>query len=167
MQKQSEDPVCAGSLRSEPVLRPGRIVCRPLVVWRPLALSGLTQTPFADPVPSRALTAWCPSPAGTPWLQSISKFRQLIEFFYQTLRWTFRWVRLGHGLGSRTDARGPLPLPAARKRLGAMETGHVLRMMADDPAAIIDVPHYCSESGNELLEASDGADGQVYLIRRA
>ena len=55
----------------------------------------------------------------------------------------------------------------ARKRLGAMETGHVLRMMADDPAAIIDVPHYCSESGNELLEASDDADGQVYLIRRA
>lgn len=68
------------------------------------------------------------------------------------------------------DARGllcPLPVLKARKRLGAMETGHVLRMMADDPAAIIDVPHYCSESGNELLEASDGADGQVYLIRRA
>ena len=67
------------------------------------------------------------------------------------------------------DARGllcPLPVLKARKRLGAMETGHVLRMMADDPAAIIDVPHYCSESGNELLEASDDAEGQVYLIRR-
>ena len=67
------------------------------------------------------------------------------------------------------DARGllcPLPVLKARKRLGDMAPGAVLRMLADDPAAIVDVPHYCSESGNALV-ATDEQDGaQIYLIRK-
>lgn len=67
------------------------------------------------------------------------------------------------------DARGllcPLPVLKARKRLNALATGTVLEMLSDDPAAIIDVPHFCSESGHELLEQRDVDDHQVFLIKK-
>ena len=63
------------------------------------------------------------------------------------------------------DALGllcPLPVLKARKRLQALKSGEVLRLLADDPAAIIDVPHFCHEQGHELV--SD--DAPVYLIRK-
>ncbi len=68
------------------------------------------------------------------------------------------------------DARGllcPLPVLKARKRLGALAPGQVLRMLADDPAAVIDVPHFCAEQGH-ALEAERDLDGSCreYLIRR-
>lgn len=66
------------------------------------------------------------------------------------------------------DASGllcPLPVLKARKRLQAMQPGQVLRMLATDPAAIIDVPHFCAESGHELLQAREEGDTQIYLIR--
>lgn len=68
------------------------------------------------------------------------------------------------------DAKGllcPLPVLKARKRLQALGSGQILRMEADDPAAIVDVPHFCTEAGHELVEVSDGTDGQIYLIRKA
>ncbi|MFV2038006.1 MAG: sulfurtransferase TusA family protein, partial [Paracoccaceae bacterium] len=49
------------------------------------------------------------------------------------------------------DALGllcPLPVLKARKRLGALQPGQVLRLQCDDPAALIDVPHYCAEAGH-------------------
>jgi len=72
------------------------------------------------------------------------------------------------------DARGllcPLPVLKARKRLAGLAPGQVLRMLATDPAAVIDVPHFCAESGHVLLGAEPVADAQgeavAYLIRRA
>ena len=68
------------------------------------------------------------------------------------------------------DAKGllcPLPVLKARKRLQALASGQVLRMLADDPAAIVDVPHFCAEAGHELLGVEDTADAQIYLIRKA
>ena len=60
----------------------------------------------------------------------------------------------------------PLPVLKAAKRMRAMATGQVLRMQADDPAAVIDVPHFCAERGHTLI-SSDEADGvQTYLIRK-
>ena len=67
------------------------------------------------------------------------------------------------------DATGllcPLPVLKARKRLKALPAGAVLRMLADDPAAIIDVPHFCSEAGHALLEQGEDGAAQVYLIRK-
>jgi tRNA 2-thiouridine synthesizing protein A len=67
------------------------------------------------------------------------------------------------------DARGllcPLPVLKARKRLGALVSGQVLRMLADDPAAIVDVPHFCAEAGHVMLDCHDAEGGQVYLIRK-
>jgi tRNA 2-thiouridine synthesizing protein A len=67
------------------------------------------------------------------------------------------------------DASGmlcPLPVLKVRKRLKGMEKGAVLRLLATDPAAVIDVPHYCVESGNVLVSSDTQASPQVYLIRR-
>lgn len=67
------------------------------------------------------------------------------------------------------DALGllcPLPVLKARKRLLAMTRGQVLRMQADDPAAIIDVPHFCSESGHTLVSQAEADGTQIYLIRK-
>lgn len=67
------------------------------------------------------------------------------------------------------DAKGllcPLPVLKARKRLQALQSGQVLRMLADDPAAIVDVPHFCAEAGHTLIDQSETADGQVYLIKK-
>ena len=67
------------------------------------------------------------------------------------------------------DVRGllcPLPVLKARKRLAAMKAGETLRVLATDPAAAIDFPHYCSESGNELVSQSEDGDILVFVIRK-
>lgn len=67
------------------------------------------------------------------------------------------------------DAAGllcPLPVLKARKRLLAMPPGSVLRLIATDPAAVVDVPHFCAEAGHEFLGASAEGAAQAYLIRR-
>lgn len=68
------------------------------------------------------------------------------------------------------DALGllcPLPVLKARKRLQGMAPGAVLKMLADDPAAAIDVPHFCAEAGHTLLsQAKEGAT-LIYLIQKA
>ena len=67
------------------------------------------------------------------------------------------------------DARGllcPLPVLKAAKRLRAMAPGATLRLLADDPAAVVDVPHFCAERGHELLLAGEAEGAQIYLIRR-
>ncbi len=70
------------------------------------------------------------------------------------------------------DARGhlcPIPVLKARKKLKSMARGEVLRLLADDPAAVIDVPHFCAEAGHELLDSREAGEGtplHSYLIRR-
>ncbi|WP_299030569.1 sulfurtransferase TusA family protein [uncultured Sulfitobacter sp.] len=67
------------------------------------------------------------------------------------------------------DATGllcPLPVLKARKRLAALKSGEQLRMRADDPAAVIDVPHFCAESGHILIESTQHGDVQIYLIEK-
>ena len=69
----------------------------------------------------------------------------------------------------RLDALGllcPLPVLKARKRLKSMSPQDVLELIADDPAAIVDVPHYCAESGNLFLGQQDLDGGQLYRIQK-
>lgn len=68
------------------------------------------------------------------------------------------------------DARGllcPLPVLKAAKRLRSLAPGEVLRIVTDDPAAVIDVPHYCAESGNRLLDSRALDAGHLFRIERA
>ncbi len=68
------------------------------------------------------------------------------------------------------DALGllcPLPVLKARKRLKSLPAGGLLRILADDPAAIIDVPHFCTEAGHTLISADSSNGQQIYLIRKS
>ncbi len=68
------------------------------------------------------------------------------------------------------DARGllcPLPVLKARKGLAGLAAGQVLRVLATDPAAIVDMPHFCAHAGHKFLGVDDLPDGgQAYLIQR-
>lgn len=60
----------------------------------------------------------------------------------------------------------PLPVLKARKRLMSLPEGAVLELLADDPAAVVDVPHFCAESGHALIEQREANGHQSYLIRK-
>ncbi len=68
------------------------------------------------------------------------------------------------------DARGllcPLPVLKARKRLQALPPGALLAVLADDPAAVIDMPHFCAEAGHTLVSQTPAENAaQLYLIRK-
>ncbi|UYV39290.1 sulfurtransferase TusA family protein [Rhodobacteraceae bacterium D3-12] len=67
------------------------------------------------------------------------------------------------------DARGllcPLPVLKARKRLSALASGAELRVLADDPAAVIDMPHFCAEQGHELVETREQDGATLYILRK-
>ena len=42
----------------------------------------------------------------------------------------------------------------------------MLKVLADDPAAVIDIPHFCNEAGHALVETGAEEAAQVYLIRK-
>ena len=60
----------------------------------------------------------------------------------------------------------PLPVLKARKRLQSLAPGEVIRVLADDPAARIDFPHFCAEQGHELVGQSATGAVLTFLIRK-
>ena len=67
------------------------------------------------------------------------------------------------------DALGllcPLPVLKARKRLQGLRPGQVLRLVADDSAARIDVPHFCGEEGHELVAVTAQGPARHFFIRK-
>lgn len=60
----------------------------------------------------------------------------------------------------------PLPVLRLRKRLQAHTHGAVVRLLADDPAAMIDVAHFCNEQGHTLIRDTDLELGHAYLVRK-
>tara|TARA_R110002073_G_scaffold1471_20_gene10280 strand:- start:741 stop:1001 length:261 start_codon:yes stop_codon:yes gene_type:complete len=68
------------------------------------------------------------------------------------------------------DARDllcPLPVLKARKRLLAMKPGQILRVLTTDPVAVIDLPHFCAEAGQDYLGATQAGSVSVHHVRRA
>lgn len=73
------------------------------------------------------------------------------------------------GFDHEIDAAGllcPLPVLRARKALMALAPGQVLRLVATDPAAQIDMPHFCAQSGHALLAALPEGPATAYYLRR-
>lgn len=67
------------------------------------------------------------------------------------------------------DVRGmlcPLPVLKARKCLKTMKSGEILRVVATDPAAVIDFPHFCNEAGHELLDSRQEDGELTFVIRK-
>ena len=67
------------------------------------------------------------------------------------------------------DARGhrcPVPTLRLRRALEAAPAGARIRLLADDPLARIDVPHFAAQSGAQVLEQDDLGGGLSFLIRK-
>ncbi len=68
------------------------------------------------------------------------------------------------------DATGllcPLPVLKLRKHLKSMEFGDIVLINADDPAAAIDIPHFCNEAGHKLISKEPSEDGSIrYKVKK-
>ncbi|MEM9967828.1 MAG: sulfurtransferase TusA family protein [Pseudomonadota bacterium] len=67
------------------------------------------------------------------------------------------------------DATGllcPLPVLKLRKRLARLRSGEAVRLRADDPAALVDVPHFCAEAAHTLIETREDGAAHLYLVRK-
>ena len=61
----------------------------------------------------------------------------------------------------------PLPVLRLRKALAARPAGATVALTATDPAAVLDVPHFCAEGGHTLIASDPLPDGaRRYLVRR-
>jgi tRNA 2-thiouridine synthesizing protein A len=60
----------------------------------------------------------------------------------------------------------PLPVLKARKALIAMAPGERLALIATDPLAALDIPHFCKEAGHRLIESRKQGDALYFLIER-
>ena len=70
---------------------------------------------------------------------------------------------------TRIDATGllcPLPVLKLAKRIKAVQPGDVVELCADDPAALVDVPHYCSEAGHTLIGTEQDGAHIIYRVEK-
>ncbi len=59
-----------------------------------------------------------------------------------------------------------MPVLRIIKRLRGMQSGDSLVVIADDPAAAIDIPHFCSEHGHCLVQTSQISGALRFEIRK-
>jgi len=67
------------------------------------------------------------------------------------------------------DARGlmcPLPLLRLKKGLQTLESGQLVRIMATDPAAVLDFGVFVEQTGHRLLDTQEASGVLVFLIRK-
>ncbi len=66
------------------------------------------------------------------------------------------------------DLRGlncPMPVLKIRKRLSEISPGVLLVAETTDPLAVIDVPHFCSENGHDMVACDKVDGGHRFTIR--
>lgn len=69
----------------------------------------------------------------------------------------------------RLDLRGlrcPLPVLRTRKALLGLPPAAVLVVVADDPLAGVDIPHFLQESGDELIAVEEADGAHAFTVRR-
>lgn len=69
----------------------------------------------------------------------------------------------------RIDATGqlcPLPVIELARRIGEVEVGALVQVVADDPAAATDFPAWCRMREQEFVGAEPADGATAYLIRR-
>ena len=65
------------------------------------------------------------------------------------------------------DTRGllcPLPVLKLRKLISNIKQNEKIKLITDDPAAVVDVPHFCNEQGHHLLESCPGNGYDTFII---
>lgn len=71
--------------------------------------------------------------------------------------------------GAVVDARGhccPIPTLRLRRALEQAAAGAVVTLLADDPLARIDVPHFAAQQGHMVEEIADVAGELRFRIRK-
>jgi tRNA 2-thiouridine synthesizing protein A len=67
------------------------------------------------------------------------------------------------------DARGhrcPVPTLRLRRALEEAPAGAKVRLLADDPLARIDVPHFAAEAGFRVVEQGEEAGALSFLVSK-
>ena len=67
------------------------------------------------------------------------------------------------------DASGlncPLPLLRLKKALTEVQSGNVIKIIATDPAAHLDIGVYVDQTGHQILELTREANVQMFFIRK-
>jgi tRNA 2-thiouridine synthesizing protein A len=67
------------------------------------------------------------------------------------------------------DVRGlkcPLPVLKAAKRMERLAAGARCIVIATDPMAAIDIPHFCSEKGHRLVRRSESGGELSFEIEK-
>ena len=65
------------------------------------------------------------------------------------------------------DATGllcPLPVLKLQKMIKSIKEKEQIKLITDDPAAVVDVPHFCNEQGHHLIEISAQNGCDLFLI---
>jgi tRNA 2-thiouridine synthesizing protein A len=68
------------------------------------------------------------------------------------------------------DASGlncPLPILRAKKALGTLSAGQVLRVVATDPGSVKDFEAFAKQTGNKLLSSGEEGGKFVFRIEKA
>lgn len=67
------------------------------------------------------------------------------------------------------DVRGlncPLPILRAKKALGDLSPGQVLKVMATDPGSVKDFAAFCRQTGHELVSSDATPAEFTFLLRK-
>ncbi|TAG25641.1 MAG: sulfurtransferase TusA family protein [Burkholderiales bacterium] len=67
------------------------------------------------------------------------------------------------------DTRGlncPLPILKAKKALGELASGQMLKIVATDPGSVRDFQAFAKQTGNELIEQQTLGADFIHVMRR-
>ncbi len=67
------------------------------------------------------------------------------------------------------DARGlncPLPILRAKKALGDLTSGQVLRIIATDPGSVKDFQAFAKQTGNTLMSHAEGSGEFTFFMKK-
>ncbi len=73
-------------------------------------------------------------------------------------------------ISQELDARGlncPLPILRAKKSIGSLASGQVLRITATDPGSVKDFEAFCKQTGNALLSSTEADGAFIFDIRKS
>jgi tRNA 2-thiouridine synthesizing protein A len=72
-------------------------------------------------------------------------------------------------ISTELDTRGlncPLPILKAKKALGTMTSGQLLRVTATDSGSVRDFQAFAKQTGNELVDQQTQGDDFIHVLRR-
>jgi tRNA 2-thiouridine synthesizing protein A len=72
-------------------------------------------------------------------------------------------------ISKELDTRGlncPLPILKAKKALGELTSGQLLRVVATDAGSVRDFQAFAKQTGNDLIEQQNMGNEFIHILRR-